>query len=228
MMAWPVGVLGYLIGSISTARLIGRWKDPGSTLQGAEFSVHGTDETWVYRGVSATTAGKRYGARWGVVAAVLDGLKALVPVLVARSLTDDPWVPLAVSLGVIVGHVWPVYHRFVGGRGQSPIIGSLVALDPVSVPVVIVVMMLIGLSVFGSVYLARNGYPLLVAAWFLVTDGWGRTAWYGLAVSVVYLVAILPDLSEERRTRAASGISRMSWVARVATAWREMFDPRTE
>ncbi|MDX1450547.1 MAG: glycerol-3-phosphate acyltransferase, partial [Acidimicrobiia bacterium] len=98
MSAYLAGLVGYLVGSISFARIVGAMKAPDVRMEDAEFSVHGTEETWVYRGVSATTAGKRFGARWGVSVAILDGLKALIPILLARAVSDDIWTPLAISL----------------------------------------------------------------------------------------------------------------------------------
>ena len=67
---WLVaGVVGYLIGSTSFARIVGNWKAPGTDLSIVEYEVPGSDEVWTYRGVSATSVTKRIGP--GPVARIL-------------------------------------------------------------------------------------------------------------------------------------------------------------
>lgn len=218
---WAVlAIGGYLIGSISFARIVGRWRAPDVDLSQVEYSVAGREEQWVYRGVSATSVTEKIGLRWGLLVVALDMSKGLVPTLITRLLwPDEPWY-LIVGVMVVVGHVWPVWHRFLGGRGQSTLIGSLLVVSPISLPIAIIVAIPAGLLIFTSAHLAREGFGLYVWLWPLVWDGIGGTLWYGVAISFVYLAAIWPDLLEERRGRRSTEHPR-SYRERLSAAWAE-------
>ena len=57
-------VAGYLVGTISFSRILGRIRLPGADLSETSYDVEGTDETWTYRGVSATSLLARAGWKW--------------------------------------------------------------------------------------------------------------------------------------------------------------------
>lgn len=210
----------YLIGSISFARLIGRWRAPEVVLSDVQYEVPGTDELWVYRGVSATTVTKKIGLRWGLLVVGLDMSKGLVPTLITRLLwPGEPWC-LIVGVLVVVGHVWPVWHRFKGGRGQSTLIGSALVVSPLSLLVSIVVGALVGLLVFTSAHLARQGFGLFLWVWPLSWNGPGVVFLFGSALSLVYLLAIWPDLREEKRIQRSKG-ARFPYAIRLRHVWRE-------
>jgi glycerol-3-phosphate acyltransferase PlsY len=214
-------VIGYLIGAISFARVVGSRRVPEADLSQTEFAVEGSEETWVYTGVSATSVIDRAGAIWGVLVVVLDALKALVPTLATRLLWPDDPVYLFVAVAVIIGHVWPVWHRFQGGRGQSPMLGAMLVVDALAIPAAIVVAAIVGLVVFTSAHWARDGSPFGVAPWFAITTGWSAKTAFGLTLAVIYLMAIWPDIAEERRVRAALGTSSLPWRRRLSVAVKD-------
>jgi glycerol-3-phosphate acyltransferase PlsY len=216
-------LVGYLIGSISFARVVAARRIPGVDISETEFGVEGSDETWLYTGVSATSLLDRAGARWGVLVIVLDAVKALVPTLAARLLWPDDSVYLLTAVAVIVGHVVPVWHRFRGGRGQSPMLGAMLVVDFVAIPMAILIAAVIGLVVFTSAHWARDGSPFGVAPWFAVTTGWSAQTVFGLALAAIYAVAIWPDIREERRVRQALGVSSLPWRRRLSVAVRNFF-----
>lgn len=210
----------YLVGSISFARLIGRWRAPEVVLSDVEYEVPGTDEVWVYRGVSATTVTRQIGLRWGLVVVGLDMSKGFLSTLITRLLWPaEPWY-LIVGVLVVVGHVWPLWHRFEGGRGQSTLIGSMLVATPLSLLVSIVLGAVVGLLVFTSAHLARQGFGLYLWVWPLARNGPDAIFTFGLALSVVYLAAIWPDLREERRIQRAKGPAGPYWI-RLRHVWHE-------
>ncbi len=118
MIAYVLPALAYLLGSVSTgvvvARLFGL-QDPratGSKNPGATNLL-------------------RYG---GKLAAVLtltgDILKGVVAILVARAFTDDAAILALAGLAVFVGHLWPVFFGFHGGKGVATALGVWLALNP--------------------------------------------------------------------------------------------------
>ena len=72
------------------------------------------------------TAGKRAAA----VVFLADAGKGLAAALAARALTDEPLVHAAVATAVLVGHVWPVFAGFRGGRGIATSVATSLGLDP--------------------------------------------------------------------------------------------------
>lgn len=145
-LALLLTVGGYLIGSISFARLVGRKLAPGEDLTATTVNLPGDVEV-DYGGVSATSIAVRRGPAAGVATGVLDAAKSFVPVLATKRAFPDRKYHLLVALAVMVGHNYPVFHRFKGGRGQSPFFGSMLALDPLAVPVTTTAGTLVGLVV---------------------------------------------------------------------------------
>jgi glycerol-3-phosphate acyltransferase PlsY len=218
-----VAVGGYLIGTISFTRLIGRRILPGEDLSETEYAIPGSEETTIYRGVSASTIVERSGWKWGLTVAVLDGLKALIPTLVLLIGYPHSAAYAVAPVAVMVGHVWPVWWGFEGGRGQAVLVGALIAIDAVAVPVAMLSGAVLGLLVFTSVYMARNMWPLPLIPWFWWRDGIGTNLWFAMAVNVVYWVASRSDVAEELRVRKLRGISELSYPNRLRHAWRAFF-----
>ena len=162
---------GYLAGSISGARIIGRRIGAGD-LTHSRVVLDGTGATVDTYGVSPSSLQARGGGRAGLAAGAIDILKALVPVLIARLIWPESPEYIAVAGAALVGHVYPLYHRFVGGYGISPLLGGLVIMDWRSGLVAIAVFALLGLLV-GSAYLAIESWPIALLPWFAWQgDGW--------------------------------------------------------
>ncbi len=223
MNLFVVALLGYAIGTISFARIIGRIVVPGVDLSVTEYPMDGSDETWTYRGVSASTVTDRANWKWGLVVVMLDALKALVPVLLLRTMEPDTGSFAVMAAAVMVGHVWPVWWRFKGGRGQSVLLGALVVIDAVSILVGVLAGLIVGLIVFTSSYVAREFWPLPLAPWFWWTEGIGPEFWFAVVVAVVYLLGIREDIAEEHRSRRIEGISDLHYPARLRDAWNRFF-----
>ena len=133
-LAAALALAGYLVGAISFARIVGRRIAPDEDLSKNTLNLPG-DATIEYGGVSATSIAIRGGPKWGSFTGLLDMAKAFVPTLVVRLIWPDESYHLVVAVATIVGHNYPVYHRFKGGRGQTPIYGSLLAIDWIAVPI---------------------------------------------------------------------------------------------
>ncbi len=86
--------------------------------------------------IGATNAARALGTKLGLVVFALDVLKAATPVWLASApwalgQLDDPTWPLAgVAFMAVVGHIFPVYLRFRGGKGVACGLGIFLALDP--------------------------------------------------------------------------------------------------
>ncbi|WP_242343110.1 glycerol-3-phosphate 1-O-acyltransferase PlsY [Anaeromyxobacter terrae] len=115
-------VAGYLAGSIPFGVLLGRL-------------VLGVDVRTVGSGnIGATNVARAGGKKMGVVVLLLDAAKAIVPILVARALlAGTPRAELftvLVALAAFVGHLFPVWLGFKGGKGVATGLGIFVVLAP--------------------------------------------------------------------------------------------------
>lgn len=114
-------IVAYLIGSIPFGYLIVRGKI------GADIRETGSG------GTGATNVSRRVGKAAGVVTLVLDALKGGAAVLIAVRLTQNDWLIAAAAIAVLVGHIFPVWLGFRGGKGVATGAGVFLVLAPVPV-----------------------------------------------------------------------------------------------
>lgn len=183
--------VGYLAGSISFARLVARVVNPAAdvTLIVTEL---GEGATFTSDSVSATAVRMKVGRRFGILTAFLDMAKVALPVLAFRlAFPGEPYAYLAAAAGLI-GHDWPVYHRFKGGRGETAMIGALLVLEPVGLVLMVVLGMVIGFLA-GNILVLRWAGLVLMIPWMFLVNGVVAGAYMAFAVGV-YLFAMRPEL----------------------------------
>jgi acyl phosphate:glycerol-3-phosphate acyltransferase len=119
LVYWPLMlVAAYLLGSVPFAQIVAR--------------VNGVDLRKVGSGnVGAGNLTANVGKFWGTTAAILDGLKGLVPVYLARKVGLGPGAAGMVGLSAVVGHNWSVFMKGRSGRGLATSAGTVLALDPI-------------------------------------------------------------------------------------------------
>lgn len=177
--------VAYLMGSLSGARIVARLSRAAFDVEDMTVIVDGTGATAEARGVSPSTLYARAGAKGGLSAAAIDIAKAFVPTLGATlTFTQEPHVPVLVASAALIGHVFPIYHRFNGGFGISPLLGGLLILDPWSVPATISLFALAGL-ILGSAYVGIEMWPVGLLGWFTIFgDTWELG--YAVLANVIY------------------------------------------
>jgi glycerol-3-phosphate acyltransferase PlsY len=128
LLPLPVLLLSYLLGAVPFGYLVA-WR-----VAGIDIREHGSHN------IGATNVGRVLGWRFGVLTFVLDFAKGAVPValalLLARTLPADSealpnLLPVAAGLGAFLGHLFPVYLRFRGGKGVATGAGVVAVLVPV-------------------------------------------------------------------------------------------------
>ena len=111
--------LGYLAGSIPFAFLVAR-------RHGVDLRLSGSGN------VGATNVLRTSGVPLAVTAMVLDAVKGTAAVLLAQRLTEGPATPVAAGLAAIIGHIYPVWLRFRGGKGVATAAGVFGVLTPLA------------------------------------------------------------------------------------------------
>ena len=112
--------LAYLLGSISWGYMLLQLK------MGVDVREYGSGRT----GMSNVL--RTGGVRSAVVVLTLDIAKGVVAVVMARAVIDTDGAEVAAALIVLVGHNWPVFLQFKGGRGILTALGGLALMVPVA------------------------------------------------------------------------------------------------
>lgn len=105
----------------------------GSVLFGEHMArAKGIDIRAVGSGnVGATNVGRALGKRYAVLVFLLDFSKGLLPMLLARLYFGlDSWTAFSVGLASLLGHMYPIFHHFRGGKGVATAFGTLTAISP--------------------------------------------------------------------------------------------------
>ena len=153
----------YLVGGIPFGFLIGQ-------ARGVDVRTVGS------KNIGATNVFRTVGKKWGLVAFVCDVLKGLVPTLLAKRFAADPsWLPLAVGVACVVGHMLTPYMKFKGGKGVATAFGMLIGLVPALVGVAFALFALVfACSHFISLGSISAAAFLMVAVWFPILGTEGR------------------------------------------------------
>ncbi|MCL5980586.1 MAG: glycerol-3-phosphate 1-O-acyltransferase PlsY [Gammaproteobacteria bacterium] len=124
-------IFGYLLGSISAAIVVARLlrlPDPRQAGSGNP---------------GATNVLRLGGKRAAALTLAGDLVKGVVPVALARFLGLEGWALAAVALATFLGHLYPIYFGFRGGKGVATALGILLALQPLLGGAVLLVWVLI-------------------------------------------------------------------------------------
>ncbi|MXZ45416.1 MAG: glycerol-3-phosphate 1-O-acyltransferase PlsY [Chloroflexi bacterium] len=116
MIAALMLVGGYLLGSIPSGLIVSR------VYRGVDVRDQGSGKT----GFTNTLRSLGLGA--AVIVLVADVVKGAIPVLIARAVFDDPWAATLTGVAAVIGHTFPVFANFRGGRGVATAFGALLAI----------------------------------------------------------------------------------------------------
>jgi glycerol-3-phosphate acyltransferase PlsY len=117
MDAFLAILVAYLVGSVPFAFLLARRR-------GVDLRLVGSGN------VGATNVLRSTGVRRAVAAMSLDAVKGVVAVLVAERLTAAPTATVAAGLASVIGHIYPVWLGFRGGKGVATAAGVFAVLAP--------------------------------------------------------------------------------------------------
>ena len=132
LIAGALVLASYLVGSIPTGYLVGRRR-------GVDVRKQGSGN------IGATNVARTMGKKLGIMVLVLDALKGVAPLAAWRLADPGPHIHLsaalapylftAIGLAPIIGHCFPVWLRFRGGKGVATALGVFLVADPVLIAI---------------------------------------------------------------------------------------------
>jgi glycerol-3-phosphate acyltransferase PlsY len=153
-------VLAYLLGSVSGSLLVGR-------LQGVDIRTQGSGNA------GGTNAFRTRGWKFALAVVVIDIGKGALAAWLGFALhagaapVSAQGPALACTLAAAVGHTWPVFFGFRGGKGAAALVGGLLVAWPAAVPVLVAVWLLVltGTGYVGLSTMLAAGALLPLAWW---------------------------------------------------------------
>jgi glycerol-3-phosphate acyltransferase PlsY len=183
-----VVIVSYLVGAIPVGYLIVRW------LRGEDIREHGSGV------IGATNVLRVLGRGWFVVVMLLDAAKGYVPAMVTWYIFGTHDMQVAAGIAAVLGHDFPVYIGFRGGRGVATSFGVYAALAlPLAVGMVAVgifiVLALRYMSVMSMVTVPGGAIVLLLLAVFHVDDDFTYTKTiFGAFATFFVILTHIPNI----------------------------------
>ena len=155
MPPWLVILIGYFLGSLPTAYLAGR------ILKGKDIRDMGDENA------GAANVYRELGAKAGVLVFIIDAVKGAAVIIIAQAANMSQVVVMLTGVAAIIGHNWPVFLGFRGGRGESTTIGILFVLAPIpmlilSIPALLILLFRKSVIIASAVLFA----PLWLVGWW--------------------------------------------------------------
>jgi glycerol-3-phosphate acyltransferase PlsY len=130
-MTFSLAIFSYLLGSIPTGVIL------------AKAFGNVDPRTMGSKNIGATNVFRTAGKKLGILTLFGDILKGLIPVVLAREISNsDFWIGAA-ALSAFLGHLFPIFLKFKGGKGIATGLGAFLALSPLAA--------ILSLLIFGAV-----------------------------------------------------------------------------
>ena len=183
-------IIGYLLGSIPTAYIVARLR------KGIDIRNVGS------RNMGGANVMREIGTPEGVFVGLIDIAKGAAAILIAQTLDiSELWV-FGAGFGALVGHNFPVFAGFRGGRGSATVIGIFLVLAPQAILITLVVVVIpffttrkFSAAILIGIALVVVGFALLpLFIWLL--EGSLSLVRYVLAIGIFMLVRNLSGIKQ--------------------------------
>lgn len=180
-------IIGYLIGSIPFGVLIGK-------IKGIDIRKVGSGN------IGATNIYRTFGALPAIIVFALDLLKGSTAVWLALWIAPSPLIAITSGIAAVIGHMYPVYIGFKGGKGSATSLGILLGVAPdLFIVAIIYVVCAIAITRYVSVT-SITGVLLLAVLMFL----FHKPIEYSIATVIVAILIIYRHLPNIKRLMAGT------------------------
>jgi glycerol-3-phosphate acyltransferase PlsY len=191
-------LIAYLLGSVVGALLVGTFRGVDIREQGSG-NAGGTNALRTQGlGFAAVTVVIDVGKGW-LAAGWVPGLA--LPGVAADPALDRDWLAVACAAAAVIGHVWPQYHDFRGGKGGATLLGALLALMPPLALVAIGVWLAVAtLGGFVALATMSAAAAMPIALWFF-GDAASALVAFTLAMAALVIFAHRDNIRRLRSGR---------------------------
>ena len=141
-------LIGYLLGSVPAGFILG-------SMSGVDVRRSGSGN------VGATNVARVVGKRQGILTLIADSAKGFVPVILATQVGAGLAVIVLVGIAAFLGHLYPIFLKFKGGKGVATALGVFLALAPTATLVLIAIF---AATVLSSRIVSLSSIAIAVAA----------------------------------------------------------------
>jgi glycerol-3-phosphate acyltransferase PlsY len=154
----------------------------------------------------------------------MDMLKAALPMMIFRFIlyTAEQYY-LVIWISVLIGHNWPLFFNFKGGRGFSVMFGGLLIIDWLAAIMLPIIGILFGLFVAGTMMIGYVGWVLFMPIWF-----WFRTFdlsffSYSIVIMILFFFSAMPEIRTMAKYRRKGKLEEyMQGLYDSSPRWRGM------
>jgi acyl phosphate:glycerol-3-phosphate acyltransferase len=173
-------LFGYLMGSIPFGWIIGK-------IYNLDIRKYGSGN------IGATNAYRTLGLAAGLSVFILDMLKGSLAVLAAIIMSNDPLIVILTGLMAVVGHIFPVFLKFKGGRGSAVGLGVLLVIAPeIFAAVMILVVVIVALTRYVSLASIAGSIGVAAAMYFMHKPP--AYFWATVIIAVLILIRHIPNI----------------------------------
>lgn len=166
-------VAAYLFGSIPSALIIGK------KFYNKDIRLEGSGN------LGGTNAGRVLGKKAGIIVTIFDVLKVFIPTLLARIFLDFDMAAL-IGIVALIGHSYPIFAGFKGGKGVSSYLGIGIVLDPLIAVIVFIIWMVLKRA---TNYVSLSSIIACMIAPFMILFIYGlRPAFYIMFAGALFIV----------------------------------------
>lgn len=205
MITWIMLIVAaYLLGSLPFGLLIAK--------------SHGKDLRAIGSGnIGATNTGRVLGEKWGAICLVFDCMKGFLPTFLASSLVSTPpaasqlWLWLGVGCAAVIGHIFPVYLKFKGGKGVATSMGMVLGLFPyytiagIGSVVIWIAMVFVWRYVSLASIIATTLFPVFLVAAIAINKEWCFGALWPLLIIALLMPMLVIIRHAENIKRLLDG-----------------------
>lgn len=201
VLGWMI--VSYLLGSINFSVLISKlaFKD--------DIRNYGS------KNAGTTNMGRIYGKKFGAITLIGDAGKGLVAVLIARVMLGDSAAHLC-GLCCMLGHCFPIFYRFKGGKGVATSAGVIVAMSPLAGLISITIFLIVAIGMhyvsLGSI-MGAMFYPIALNSICKVFTGRGPTPM--MAICAILMAGILVARHHTNIRRLYHGEERKFYISKL-------------
>jgi len=176
VIEFAVVIGSYLLGAIPVGLVL-------SKLKGVDLRQFGSGKT------GSTNVLRTIGKKYAVLALIGDILKGVIAVLIARYTLHSPFWEVAAGFAAVIGHNWPVYIKFQGGRGVATATGALLPLAPLaSISAIVVFFIIAALTRYASLGSIMGALTAIVVMAVLLTLGRTHTEYLIYTVAAAAMI----------------------------------------